>query len=65
MARQKLQRVVASTILLVLTVFWLAVWLFGWFVAEDEGLAEQGFFTFWIFLAATLVYYAVRASIYE
>ncbi len=55
----------ASVGLIGLTVVWIVFWLLGWFVFEDPGMAEQGFYMAGIFLAATLVYWGLRASIYE
>ncbi len=65
MSAQKVQRTLASVGLIALTVFFAILWLLGWFVFEDPGMTEQGFYMAGVFLAATLVYWGVRASIYE
>lgn len=65
MGAHKAQRTAASGILYAITLAFLALWLYGWFVAEDQGITEQGFYGFLIFLAASLVFWGVRASIYE
>lgn len=65
MGAHKTQRTVAQVLLVGLTVLWLAFWLVSWFVLEEPGMTEQGFYLFWIFVAATLVFWGLRATIYE
>lgn len=65
MGAHKAQRTVAQALLVGLTLLWLAFWLVSWFVLEEPGMTEQGFYLFWTFLAATLVFWGLRATIYE
>jgi hypothetical protein len=65
MGAHKVQRSLAALVLYALTAFWLVFWLLGWFVFENQAVAEQGFYMSGTFVAATLVYMGIRASIYE
>lgn len=65
MARFTTQRRMGGTLLYILTFIWLAAWLVGWFVIEDQNLTEPAFYVFWIFLAASLINMGLRGAIEE
>lgn len=64
MARYKTQRGLASILLYVMTGAWLALWLAGWFLGE-QNLTQPAFYVFWTFLAASLVFMGLRGAIEE
>ncbi len=65
MARYKNQRLFGGLLLYILTAVWLAAWLVGWLVLDEPDLAEPGFYVFWVFAAASLVYAGLRGAIEE
>lgn len=64
MANYRVQRILNGTLLYFLTLAWLGVWVVGWILGE-QGLAEPGFYVFWVFAAASLVFAGLRGSIEE